>query len=218
MNLKLATRWSLAIASELSPLCHRLEVAGSIRRHRTEPGDIDIVCIPKRQETKDLLGSTVSTTNAVLEWSRSYAEKCKGQLTGPGDQVPRIISGGEREGKQLILQLRKCQLDLWFATEANFATRLLMRTGSKEHNIWLATRLTERGMHWFPYEGITTLEALRAANINPSLPGAADQAVSANLIMPAGTESDLYGYAGIDLIAPENRELPWLAKHIDSGL
>ena len=197
---------------------HRLEVAGSIRRSRPQCGDIDIVCIPKREETKDLLGSTVSATNQVLEWSRTYAAKCAGQIIGPGDQAPRIISGGECEGKQLILQLRKCQLDLWFATESTFATRLLMRTGSKEHNIWLATRLTERGMHWFPYEGITTLEALRSAKINTSLPGASDQAVAAKLIMPAGTESDIYGYAGLELIAPENRELPWLAKNIDSGL
>jgi hypothetical protein len=49
-------------------------------------------------------------------------------------------------------------------------------------------------------------------------PGAADQAVAKNLILPAGTEADLYGYAGLEVIPPANRELPWLQKHIDSGL
>jgi DNA polymerase/3'-5' exonuclease PolX len=218
MTLLTATRWSAAIAVELAPHCHRLEIAGSIRRSRPQCGDIDIVCIPKADSQTDLLGAELVRTNAVLEWARAYARKCQGQVTGPGDQVPRIISGGEREGKQLIVQLRNCQLDLWFASEKNFASRFLCRTGSREHNIWFATRLTERNMHWFPYEGIVTLDSLRAEKINPYAPGAADRAVEKNLILPAGTESDLYGYAGLELIAPEHRELAWLQKNIDSGL
>jgi len=218
MNHITAIRWSAAIATELGSHCTRLEVAGSIRRQRPECADIDIVCIPKVDRQPDLLGSEVGRRNYVLEWARAYEAKGIGQVTGPGEQAPHIISGGAKEGKQLIVQLRKVQLDIWFASELNFASRLLCRTGSREHNIWFATRLTERNLHWFPYEGIVTLDSLRAAKINPHDRGAADRAVEERLILPVGTEADLYGYAGLELIAPRYRELAWLNHHIDSGL
>ncbi len=35
------------LEGELKPFCKRVEVAGSIRRHSEDPGDIDMVLIPK---------------------------------------------------------------------------------------------------------------------------------------------------------------------------
>lgn len=217
--LQTAQRWSTAVLTELQKHCTRIETAGSIRRGRPQCHDIDIVCIPLTHETKDLFGATQNQTNQVLEWARGYIQRAASlPPAGVGEETPRIISGGEKPGKQLILQLRKVQLDLWFATEKNFASRMLCRTGSMEHNQWLALRFTERNMHWFPYEGIATLDSLREHNITLHTHGAADKAVAAGLILPAGTEADLYGYAGLELIPPEHRELDWLAKNIDSGL
>ena len=211
-------RWADAIVRELTPLCARLEVAGSVRRRRPQCHDIDIVCIPLREESKDLFGAPASADNRVLEWARAYVARAAGPCPGPGEQTPRIISGGERAGKQLLLQLRSCQLDLWFADEPNFASRLLCRTGSKEHNIWLASRCAARGLHWFPYEGISSMSALRERQINPLSQGAAEAAAAAGLILPAGAETDLYGYTGMEFVVPENRELPWLQKNIYAEL
>jgi DNA polymerase (family 10) len=35
------------IRDKLKPFCKRIEIAGSIRRHEKNPGDIDVVLIPK---------------------------------------------------------------------------------------------------------------------------------------------------------------------------
>lgn len=41
------TKLSEKIVKQIKPFCKRIEVAGSIRRHKPDPRDIDIVLIPK---------------------------------------------------------------------------------------------------------------------------------------------------------------------------
>jgi DNA polymerase/3'-5' exonuclease PolX len=96
----------------------------------------------------------------------------------------RIVSGGEREGKQMIVELKLCQLDLWFASEENFGTRWLCRTGSKEHNILLCQRAIALGGKWDPYQGVT---------LNGKL-------------LPAGLEADIYHALNLEWIEPRLRE------------
>lgn len=218
MRLDIAQRWAAAVVAELAERCERIEIAGSIRRGCQVCGDIDIVCIPKTKTDTDLLGAVTGESNRVVAWAMDYVDRSGSKVPRPGEETARIVAGGKAGCKQLIVQLRRCQLDLWFASASNFASRLLTRTGSKAHNRWLALRLAERGMHWFPYEGIATTASLREANIQVGAMGAAEEAVAAKLILAAGTEADLYGYAGLEMIAPENREEGWLAGHIDSGL
>ena len=47
---KTVTNLAEDIERELKPYSHRVEVAGSIRRHEGKPHDIDIVLIPKNKE------------------------------------------------------------------------------------------------------------------------------------------------------------------------
>lgn len=213
--LQTSLRWSNVIATELLPLCTRLEIAGSIRRQRSQVGDIDIVCIPKTDAQNDLLGAPTTLRNQVVEWAERYVATSAGRVPSPTENQTRIISQGEMS---LILQLRKCQLDLWFATDATWSTRLLCRTGSKDHNIWFADRCAQRALHWFPYWGIAPLGALRDKGISTTCKDAGRRASDAGCLLPAGAESDLYSYVGLEFIDPQNRELPWLIKNIDSGL
>ncbi len=48
------------LKSELSPLCERIEIAGSVRRQKPDVGDIELVAIPKMVSSGDLLGSPIS--------------------------------------------------------------------------------------------------------------------------------------------------------------
>jgi len=203
LPLLTAQRYADKIAAWLAPFCERLEIVGSIRRGLPQVNDVDIVCIPKLTETKYLLGAVAGRDNHLFNFLQGYI-KDRNPLNSPGRE-PRFLSGGEKEGKQIMLQLPKCQLDLWFADRSTLATRVLCRTGSKEHNIWFADRATFRGLHWNPYEGLS-----RLAN-NPSEPS-----VGSHIDTP--TEADLYAALGLAFIAPRNRELPWLQKNIDSGL
>lgn len=198
MPLATAKHYAQKFVEWLTPfcVCERLQIAGSIRRARPICNDIDIVAIPKVTEQKDMLGAVISRTNHCLKFLQDYIA-----ARNPSHSMlllPRFICGGAREGKQVRLQFPKCQLDLWFADEATFGTRLLCRTGSMEHNIWLCQRAEERGLHWDPYHGLTDI-----ARAEP---------------VEASTEEQLYAALGLKWIDPKNRELPWLKKTIDSGL
>jgi len=48
------------LKSELSPLCERIEIAGSVRRQKPDVGDIELVAIPKMISSGDLLGTPIS--------------------------------------------------------------------------------------------------------------------------------------------------------------
>lgn len=200
MTLLQAEKYAERIVTWLAPFCHRIEVAGSIRRERPDVGDIDIVCIPKTEDSRDLFGAVTTHRNLLLEFLQAYVRE-----KNPSDSKitpPYFISGGERAGNQVLLQLPKCQLDLWFSTEETFATRLLCRTGSKEHNIWLAERAQTRDCIWRTYEG---LEGTTHGFPNGE-------------IMRFKTETEIYAALGLELIAPKNREAAWIARHLEFGL
>jgi DNA polymerase (family 10) len=75
-------------------------------------------------------------------------------------------------------------VDIWCANEHNFATRQLCRTGSKEHNIWIAERAKDLGGDWQPYKGLT----LRSGFVS------------------ATTEAQIYEALNLPFIPPEQRE------------
>ncbi len=63
MDLKTGQRYAEKICEWLGPDCERLEIAGSIRRGRPVVNDVDIVCVPKVREVKDMLGEVMERKN-----------------------------------------------------------------------------------------------------------------------------------------------------------
>ncbi len=102
------------ILKELKPHCERIEIAGSIRREKPEPNDIEIVAIPKPYQT-GLFESGIA--KVVNRW-----EKVKGEL--PCKYTQRILPEG-------------IKLDLFFARPENWGLIFAIRTGSAEfsHNV-----------------------------------------------------------------------------------
>jgi len=110
------------IRSELAPHCHRCEIAGSIRRGKAEPKDIEIVAIPKPYEI-GLFESGIATV--VNRW-----EKVKGEL--PCKYTQRILLEG-------------IKLDMFFATPENWGWIYMIRTGSANYSAWMLTEYNKRG-------------------------------------------------------------------------
>jgi DNA polymerase/3'-5' exonuclease PolX len=167
--MTLAAAQSLAekIAAEITPFCDRLEIAGSIRRRRAHCGDIDIVCIPK---------GLVGREGLLARCSRSA----------------RRVKEGEQ---YVVFELANgFQLDLWFAhagagdllttTPSNWGVLLLARTGSAAHNIYIAERARQQGLHFNPHRGITRRGELIASE----------------------EEADIFAALKLDVIRPEDRE------------
>jgi DNA polymerase/3'-5' exonuclease PolX len=197
MNLPTAKRYAEQLVNWVMPHAWPAQVAGSIRRDCPVCNDVDIVCIPKIHERRDLFGTVISSTNLLHKFLQEYVAASGGRA--------RFQSGGDLPGKSVILQLPKCQLDLWFATPETFATRLLCRTGSMQHNIWLASRAKRQGDKWTPYEGVLTGGQWRTV-------GERDEYVSGTL-KQFGTEAELYAWFSLPFIEPKQREHDWLVKN-----
>jgi DNA polymerase/3'-5' exonuclease PolX len=102
---------AIKVLQQLEPYCERIEIAGSIRREKPEPNDIEIVAIPKPYDV-GLFESGIATV--VNRW-----EKIKGEL--PCKYTQRILPEG-------------IKLDLFFATPKNWGLILAVLTGSPEYS------------------------------------------------------------------------------------
>ena len=111
MQLQKAKEIADRILIELKPHCERIEIAGSIRREKPEPNDIEIVAIPKAYDV-GLFESGIATV--VNQW-----KKVKGEL--PCKYTQRILPEG-------------IKLDLFFAAPENWGLIFAIRTGSAEYS------------------------------------------------------------------------------------
>jgi DNA polymerase/3'-5' exonuclease PolX len=109
MEYSKAKKIADSVLQELKPHCERIEIAGSIRRKKANPNDIEIVAIPKPYDV-DLFESGIATV--VNMW-----ERVKGTL--PCKYTQRILPEG-------------IKLDLFFATVENWGLIFAIRTGSAE--------------------------------------------------------------------------------------
>lgn len=118
-----ALRIAQTTLEQLRPHCVRAEIAGSIRRKKSEVGDIEIVIIPKPYELGLFESGIASVVN---KW-----KKVRGEL--PCKYTQRILPEG-------------IALDLFFAEEDNWGNIFAIRTGSADysHKI-LATQWVKRG-------------------------------------------------------------------------
>lgn len=116
----------------------KYQICGSLRRMRDTVGDIDIVAIPKcAYEPGD---ETLSESISKIDPNGSNIVKSLGK-SGAG----RFLDGDlvKRFHFQGIL------IDLYLADETTFGTLVLIRTGSKEHNIKLAMIARSKNMKLF---------------------------------------------------------------------
>lgn len=119
MDIERAKSIAAEVIKRLSPYCQKIETAGSIRRRKPFPRDIDIVLIPS--DPWNLEGE-------VLALSRPFQPKLSGE-------------------KLKRFDYRGAQIDLYFASPETWATLLLIRTGSTENNVRLCSLAKKKGWH-----------------------------------------------------------------------
>lgn len=102
------------IKAELAPHCERIEIAGSIRRQKSEVKDIEIVAIAKPYDI-GLFQSGVA--EVINQW-----EKVKGELEyGVCKYTQRILPDG-------------IKVDIFFAEPGNWGLIYAIRTGSSDYS------------------------------------------------------------------------------------
>ncbi len=124
---KLAGQIKTAVEAQ----CDKIEIAGSIRRQKTKVHDIDFVVIAKND----------------AEWQK-IGEKLKQLKAKPNCQGNSVIKA------YVPCQNGLFQVDFYRAKPSTFGIHLLVRTGSAEHNMWLAGYAFSKGMRLKYSEGL----------------------------------------------------------------
>ncbi len=123
LDLNGAEELASLIRNSVEAQCMKIEIVGSIRRQKARIHDVDFVAIAKSDH----------------EWQK-ITEELKHLKAKPGCA-----------GNSLIKVFVPCekgyfQIDFYRAELANFGIQKLVRTGSAEHNIWLAGYAISKGM------------------------------------------------------------------------
>lgn len=105
------------VQGRISPYCSRTKIAGSIRRKKAEPKDIDIICVP-------------TDRGGVLKQMRTMDDG-------------KIIRKGE---KVISATVRGINTDVYFTDKKHFGAMLLFLTGPSGANIGLRVKAKRKGM------------------------------------------------------------------------
>ena len=172
MNLDAAKRVAETIVERLRPLCQRIEIAGSIRRGRPEVGDIDLVVL-------------AADVEAV---KRRCLERCQTITNGDQNFIVRMPGGLQVD----IFFARGPLTDMFAPQPSNWASLLVLRTGSREHNIFLVEKARALGLRWDPYRGV----------LDPD-----------GYVISGEDEGSIYNALGMPLVEPRFRELEYMTEH-----
>lgn len=120
---------------QLQPLCvpDRLNIAGSVRRKKQYPKDIEIVCVPKTYEEKDLFEQVV-------------AIKRNAQFMELVVSLGKVIKG-KPSGRMMQIKLKNdIVLDLFMPQANDYYRQYAIRTGSSQYsNLVIATSWKRMG-------------------------------------------------------------------------
>lgn len=123
MLLKTASEIAVKICERLQPFCSRINIAGSIRRQKPEPKDIEILCQPRIITiAQDSLFDEVIVEKKV---SDNFVKEVR--------SLGKVIKG-KPDGRMMQIQLpQRIMLDLFMPDEPDYFRQYVIRTGSKEY-------------------------------------------------------------------------------------
>ena len=131
LHLEEAVKLSEAIKAAVEAHCEKIEVAGSIRRQKPKVHDIDFVVVARSDS----------------EWQK-ISEILRRQKAKPN------CSGNQLIKAYLPCQNGLFQVDFYRAKPSTFGIHLLIRTGSADHNMWLAGIAISKNMRLKYSEGL----------------------------------------------------------------
>jgi len=144
-----------ALVDRLSPVCARIEIAGSIRRKQAEIGDIELLAVPF--PVLDLFEQPTGQTEVDLLLAQWPVE---------------VIKNGEKYKQFIVTSTHghPVQVDLFLQPDpATWGVNMLIRTGPanfskkmvtpKRSGGWMPDAYTVRDARiWLPYERLETPE------------------------------------------------------------
>jgi DNA polymerase (family 10) len=153
----------------IEPWCIRVMVAGSFRRGKQIINDLDIVVQPQ---------PSIGCWPAIL---RSIRDEFDGITEKQGDKLATLYLPFEsKQGKGHV------QVDFYRADPTTWGILLLVRTGSKEHNVKLCNLAMAKGLRLQYSVGLTD---------------------GSGRVVAGRTEEEVFSALGLPFIEPKDREV-----------
>lgn len=178
MNLEKANQEAAWILSKFSYLCEKVLVVGSIRRQRPEVHDIDVVVIPK--VPRDHNWNEIA---GALKHAHGMAQVKKGPKLMTFIHYPDL-AWPRRDPDYTV--------DIYNATPETWGILVLVRTGSKEHNVKLCSLALSKGMKLSASDGL--LKPIPGVNTFVE-------------VIATKSEEDIFKGLGLPYIEPKDREV-----------
>lgn len=157
LSLEDAKTLALQVEELVKPFCSKLEVVGSIRRGKLIVGDVDFIAISS-------------------DWTGIAKALKKAKVLCSGQSVTQL---------NCPCQDGFFQVDFYRATEQTWGIQELVRTGSAEHNIWLASYALSKGFKLKYSEGL----------------------MKDNVAVASSTEESIFAALGLLCPEPKQREI-----------
>jgi DNA polymerase/3'-5' exonuclease PolX len=154
MELKQAEQIAEKYLNLFKPYCERIEIAGSVRRKKSQPDDVELVCVPKTecQDESNLFETVLNEGIRQKEFI---------QLV---NSFPRVKGNGEGKYARLILpdkeaghplppsgtppwQGESICLDLFITTPEQWGVIFMIRTGSSRFSTRMVTEIKSKGFY-----------------------------------------------------------------------
>ncbi len=179
MSLRTARACATEMVEALRPYCHRVAVAGSVRRGREWINDIEVVAIPKstvRQPDVDIFGEPIGKAVTVRD---------PGFIMVVDSIANPLVKGKPSDGMNLQFFTREgVKVDLFLCKPDTWGYIYTIRTGSAEFMRMVAARWVQLG-----YKGVE------------------GQLTRFGKPVPVPEEADLFGLIGMRVPPPHAREL-----------
>ena len=175
MNLGEAQVYAEKVVAILQPFCSCIMTAGSIRRGKAEVGDVDIVALPKAVDLPGGLCGVVKVDPSTV-WKNLIPKA----LVKSGLKLE--VSGKELQRFSFPSGL---QVDVYRARPETWGVILLIRTGSKEHNVKLCTLARSKGLMLSASQGV----------------------IENHNIVACRTEEGIFSALGLKFVEPKDREV-----------
>jgi DNA polymerase/3'-5' exonuclease PolX len=177
---KIATEAAEEITTALHGGCHRLEIAGSLRRKKPYVGDVEILYIPIFEDRK---------VNLLFWEETNLVDEAIGKLLQEGIIEKRSLANKRTVwgmyNKLAIHTRTGIPVDFFRTSEATWFNYLVCRTGPASSNMRIASEALKRGWRWNPYSI-----------------GFSNQAGETHQVL---SEADVFEFVGLPYLPPEKR-------------
>jgi len=189
------------LAGILSKACHRIEIAGSLRRGRAAVGDIELVAIPKIEPLAKPGSLYPEPYNLLWEGLDGYAKQAGWRYLNHGQKYRKFLMPYD-----LRRPADQVQVDLFTCEPENWGNIFLIRTGPAEFSQAVVTRLRECARP--SSGGFVRL----APSVHPEIPYGGEfrewtEAEKARMEkVPTPREEDVFEIAGMEYVPPDERD------------